>query len=82
MNNTNVYKVDVDFVAGGRPFNFSIYTNVLQYDIPFVWLLEDWIAVTKAYSPRSFCKFIAKADPQFIAMTEKQWLRLRQSVLN
>jgi hypothetical protein len=82
MNATNIYQVEVNLKVAGKPLQFFIYTNVVEYDIPFIWLVEDWAATAHSFTPRSFCKFIKRADPQFVAMTEKEFQMVMQATNN
>lgn len=79
---TNIRKAEIKLENSRSKIQFYIYTNVTEYGIPFIWIVEDWAAATTKHSPRSLCKFIMKISPEFVAMTEEQWQRLNQITNN
>jgi hypothetical protein len=83
MHTTNIYQVAIRLTVGGKPVEFSVYSDIVDSGIPLVWFVEDWAAEARTFTPKSFCKYIMRRfDGAFVAMTKPQFDRMMQATNN
>jgi len=70
----------VELNKNGKKTSFKIYHNLPErFGLSLQCALDNWLARTNKYTACSFCEYIKSKDISFIALTEKQFNKVKSN---